>query len=556
MKIAIISTYDNYGGASIATLRLHKGLRSLNRDFAMIVRYKNTNDPDIYAVFRKNMGMSIEEEIFKSMENLAYDQNRTDLSNTLLSLPYPGYDLSKTGVIRDADIINLHWTAHFQSVESITSLLNLGKPVVWTLHDQNAFTGGCHYSAGCIKYREDCRDCPQLKDNCYQIPFHILNNKVKNWQHCRDNLVIVTPSRWLADCARESKLFRGLRVETIPNSLETEEFMPLEKKTARKELDLGHGQPGQVVLLFGAVTGNEKRKGFQHLVQALRYCLRDPGFKYLAKNGGVKILTFGPSQGDLKELDIEIQSIGYIDGNRKLAALYSASDLFVLPSLEDNLPNTMLESMACGTPVVSFAVGGMPDLIQDGVTGGMAPCFDTGKLGQIILDLVFDADKREQMGRNCRQVIEKNFKLQDQAANYIELFNELTKVFGGPDPRRGWPENNKKSAHSHLLTFSSSHLPSSPWLPEAKDTAKEIFLDEWAPLSMEGEGFFEIYRKASLNLLINWMGQKRKWQEQVKQGNKAVKLGVTIFKKTKKILKFVKNRVIGRGKSIDKKNLS
>ncbi|MDQ1352854.1 MAG: hypothetical protein QG657_3160 [Acidobacteriota bacterium] len=516
MKIAIISTYDNYGGAGIAALRLHKGLRSLNQDSSIIVRFKSSNEPDVYKVFWKNMAMSVEEEIFKYMEYHAIDENRTELSNTLLSLPYPSYDLSKSDVIREADIINLHWVAHFQSAESIASLLNLGKPVVWTLHDQNAFTGGCHYSGGCLKYREDCSDCPQLKDNCYQIPFHILNNKVKLWQHCRDNLVIVTPSQWLADCARESKLFKGLRVETIPNSVETDEFIPLEKKAARKELGLDHGQPGQVLLLFGAVTGNEKRKGFHHLVEALRYCLRDPRFKSLAKSGGVKIVTFGPPQGDLEELGIEVESLGYVAGNDKLAAVYSAADLFVLPSLEENFPNTMLESMACGTPVVSFAVGGMPDLIHDGVTGAgaMAPCFDTGKLGQIILDLVFDVDKREQMGKNCRQVIEKGFKLEDQAANYMALFKELSKVFGGV------------GTAPSLRAFQKG-----AWPPEAKGTAKEIPIDEWAPLSATGEGIFEIYRKAAINLFMEYREKRQIRQKLLNLGNKAVRLGSALLKR-------------------------
>ncbi len=504
MKISIISTYDNYGGASIAALRLHKGLRSLNQDSAMIVRFKNTNDPDVYTVLVKNKRMSLEDEIFKSMEYLAIDKNRTDLSNTMLSLPYPGYDLSKASVIRVADIINLHWVAHFQSVESISSLLNLGKPVVWTLHDQNAFTGGCHYAAGCLKYRKDCRDCPQLKDNLYQIPFQILNNKVKHW---RGNLTIVTPSRWLAKCARESKLFRGLRVETIPNSVETDELKPKDKKAAKKELRLNSEQ---VSLLFGALTGNEKRKGFHHMAQALRYCLQNPGFKDLAKNGGIKILTFGPPQEDLKELDIKIQAFGTISGNDKLATIYSAADLFVLPSLEDNLPNTMLESMACGTPLVSFKVGGMPDLIQNGVTGCMAPCFDSEKFGQLILDLVFNADKREQMGRNCRQTIEKNFKLKDQAAKYLELFNDLSKnrtvIYTGT--------NEKKQV-----------------IPFLK---RKIFVDDWAPILTEG--IFEIYRKSALNLLVIRMGPKRKWQKQSNLGNRLACAGTAFIEKIKKVL--------------------
>ncbi len=290
MKIAIISTYDNSGGAPIAAFRLHKGFRLLNRDSFMIVRFKNSNDAYIYPVLERNWEMNVETEVFKTMENLAIYQNRTELSNTLVSLPYPGYNLSKVDIIQDADVINLHWVSYFQSVESISSLLSLGKPVVWTLHDQNAFTGGCHYSAGCLKYQDDCRDCPQLLDNTYQIPFHILISKLKNW---RDNLTIVTPSMWLADCARKSRLFKNSRVETIPNSLETDIFIPKEKKSAKVELDLN---PHGVALLFGAHSGNEKRKGFHHLVEAIRYCMRIDQFKNMATSGEIKILTFGPPQ--------------------------------------------------------------------------------------------------------------------------------------------------------------------------------------------------------------------------------------------------------------------
>ncbi|HLP48811.1 MAG TPA: glycosyltransferase, partial [Candidatus Kapabacteria bacterium] len=323
-----------------------------------------------------------------------------------------------------------------------------------------------HYTAGCLKYREDCRDCLQLRDNRQQIPFHILNNKLK---HRYDNLTIVTPSRWLAGCASASKLFNGLRVETIPNSVETDIFKPLEKRTAKKELGLA---PGQIALLFGTHIENEKRKGFSNLLEALRYCLQDPNFIRLAKSGGIKILTFGPPQGDLRKLGIKFQSFGSIAEKDKLALLYAAADLFVLPSLEDNLPNTMLESMACGTPVIGFAVGGMPDLIQNGMTGGLAPCFDNKKFAELILDLVFAAAKREQMGRNCRHLIEEKFKLQDQAANYLELFNDLSK------------HNNSEGGET---MFSSQY--------------KEISLTEWTPFLPGGEGIFEVYRKSALNLL-------------------------------------------------------
>lgn len=483
MNIALISTFDNVGGAPIAAFRLHKGFRELNLESAMIVRFKKSDDPHVYPIVVKKPEMNIETEVFKLMEKRAVQENRTDLSNTVVSLPYPGYDLSETALIREADIINLHWMAYFQSVESIAALLKLGKPVVWTLHDQNAFTGGCHYTAGCEKYREDCRDCPQLKDNTYQVPFHVLKNKLTYW---KNNLTVVTPSRWLAQCARESKLFKGSRVEVIPNSLETGIFKPKAKEEAKKGLGL---DPRLITLLFGAHSGNEKRKGFRQLLDAMRFCLKDRQFRKLAKEGGIKIFTFGPPQEDLEKLDIAIQSFGYIENSDKLAVVYSAADIFVMPSLEDNLPNTMLEAMACGTPVVSFDVGGMPDMIRNGITGYLAPCFDSEKLGESILKLIFETGAREQMNRNCRDLIEKKFKLRDQARNYLDLFNDLLK--------------NKES------------------VPINKNTEKsimkqgEILLDDPGPVRLEG--LVDIYRQSVLELLIEWMGQKRKLHQQLNQ---------------------------------------
>jgi glycosyltransferase involved in cell wall biosynthesis len=419
MNISILNTLDSYSGAAIAAYRLLKGLRLLNHDVVMVVMHKQTKQPYIYPVSLPSPQAEIERKIFRNIRQKEIEENRTPLSNTRFSFPYPGYDLSDTEVIRRSDIINLHWVAEFQSVETIARLLETGKPVVWTLHDVNAFTGGCHYSAGCEKYTENCRDCPQLMDNHYQIPFHVLENKIDSWWK---NLTIVTPSRWLGECARQSRLFRNSRVEVVPNSLETDIFKPKKQKQARKEIK---SNPQALTLLFGAATGNEKRKGFYKLLEAMKYCLQDTTFRNLAINGRIKVLTFGPPQEDLEKLAIKIKSLGYVHDNEHLAAIYSAADLFILPSLEDNLPNTVLEAMACGTPVIAFNIGGIPDMIENGVTGYMAPGFDTREMGAAILKLLFDEDKRKQMSLNCRQVIEQKFKLQDQAGLYLELFHDL-----------------------------------------------------------------------------------------------------------------------------------
>jgi glycosyltransferase involved in cell wall biosynthesis len=469
MNISIISTLDKAGGAAIAAHRLCKALRHLKQAAVMIVRYKKSKGPYVYQTALNAPQFAAERKIFHNIQKVEISQNRTELTNTWFSIPYPGYDISKTPIIVHSDIINLHWVAEFQSVETITSLLKTGKPVVWTLHDENPYTGGCHYTAGCTKYQDDCKDCLQLKDNRYQIPLYNLKNKIKLWGK---NLTIVTPSKWLAQCAKKSRVFKDLRVEVIPNSLETDIFKPKEKFLAKKELGLN---PQSVTLLFGAHTGNEKRKGFSKLLEALNHCLQDEKFKHLAKTGGIKVMTFGPPQEELKEMDVEVKTNGYIENDDKLATIYSAADMFILPSLEDNLPNTMLEAMACGTPVISFEVGGMPDLIQNGVTGYMAPGFESQKFGQLILKLVLEKDLREKMSSNCRELIVKKFKMRDQAECYMVLFNQLL----------------KKRKRTRIKKNLDEIIPG----------GGTFSLHQWA--SPIQNHFFEIYRKGALNLLTN-----------------------------------------------------
>jgi glycosyltransferase involved in cell wall biosynthesis len=486
MKISMLSTFDNVGGAPIAAYRLFKGLKQLKQEPVMLVKDKKSNDPGIYKIRTTPPEYNIERMLFQQIHKKEIDQDRTILTNTWFSIPYPGYDLSKTQLISNSDIINLHWVAEFQSVETISNLLKTAKPVVWTLHDENPYTGGCHYTAGCTKYRDDCLDCLQLKDNRNQIPFYNLKNKINLWNKI---LTIVTPSKWLAECARKSRVFKGLRIEVIPNSLETDVFKPKEKELAKKELGL---DTQSVTLLFGAYTSFEKRKGFVKLLDAMKYCLQDKKFKNLVKKAGIKILTFGPPQEDLQKLDIEIESIGYIDDNEKLSTIYSAADIFILPSLEDNLPNTMLEAMACGTPVVSFEVGGMPDMITNGITGYMAPPFDVKEFGEIILKIVFNRDERKQMERNCRQLIEKKFKLQDQAENYLALFQDLLKS-GKVIPK------SKRKESTGIVSKKG-----------------EIILNEW--ISVVREDMFNVYRREALDIIalktkeINKMKESLSWR--------------------------------------------
>ncbi|MEA2014436.1 MAG: glycosyltransferase family 4 protein, partial [Thermodesulfobacteriota bacterium] len=418
MKIVQIDTYDITGGAARAAYRLHKGLRQIGQDCKTLVKHKASADDSVLCITPQKTAEQREQEFYlkEVIQNHYIYSYRTEISNTAFSIPYPGCDISGLSVLRDADVINLHWVANYQSLVTLKSLFDLGRPVVWTLHDQWAFTGGCHYAAGCKKYERDCVACPQLSDDPFNLPAAILKDKIELFKGA--DLTIVTPSRWMASCAGESKLFRDLRIEVIPNSLETDIFKPMPKEKAKKNMGL---EADTVTLLFGAEYGSEKRKGFRELMAAVRYCLADPGFQNMAKEDRIRILCFGHPGDKLDLAGVPVVSLGYLTSDEEVATAYCAADLFIQPSLEDNLPNTMLEAMSCGTPVVAFDVGGMPDVVINGVTGQLAALGDAREMGEAILTLIFDPDKREAMGQECRRKMEGGYSLDVQARRYLGL---------------------------------------------------------------------------------------------------------------------------------------
>jgi len=420
MNIAIINTHDTRGGATRAVYRLIKGIRVLGENPVMLVQQKYSTDPQVCRVTVQPGTDKNRANILQGMLDKALHLDQPGISPSLFSLPVSGCDLSHLGVIRQADIINLHWIANFQSVETIGRLLNLGKPVVWTLHDESAYTGGCHYTAGCLHYRADCRDCPQLPDHLRQVPSWILENKSGYWQ---SNLRIVTPSRWLADCVRQSRVLGRFPVTVIANSLETDIFTPQDKIAAKTALGL---KPDSLHILFNAEYLKLKRKGYTQLLSALEYCLGNSRFRKLVRDNKICLVTVGKCQGHhLTGISLPLVPFGYLESDTQLAQIYAAADLYVLPSLEDNLPNTMLEAMACATPVIGFAIGGLPDAIEHGHTGLLIPPYSSEQMGKAILNLVFDPALRSLLGCNGRQKAEQQYALTHQAKAYLQLFREL-----------------------------------------------------------------------------------------------------------------------------------
>lgn len=419
MKIVHLSTFDIRGGAARAAYRLHQGLLAIEKDSQILCLYKASSDSLVFQ-YQGNISHQ-ESQPYDLIQKYYIDSNRTEISNTLFSLGYSGCDLTYSDIVKDSDIINLHWINNsFLSPVNIRQLMELGKPVIWTFHDMWAFTGGCHYSAGCEGYQEDCHSCPQLLEDTYKLPYHLLQDKIELFSH--PNLVIVTPSQWLTECVKKSQLFCHHRVETIPYSLDENIFFPTEKTEAKRKLNIN---PDIFILLIGAMTGKEQRKGFSELFTYLKLLKTDTNINYLITHGKIKIACFGESSDALRELEIEVINWGNINDDRDLSLIYSAADIFILPSLEDNFPNTMLEAMSCATPVIGFAVGGMIDLIKDDINGVLIPAYNLDLMAKKIIELINHPDKCRRLGINARREIETNYSLTIQAEKYSNLYNDL-----------------------------------------------------------------------------------------------------------------------------------
>lgn len=398
---AIFTSYIE-GGAGIAADRLREGL---SRE-GVQSRIYTYSDPSHEAHFRSQMSASM----IQQLEQLSFVGSDANVvaGNTKFSASYPGHSANYLKFLEYADVINLHWVNDLLSIDSVEAILALRKPVVWTLHDMNAFTGGCHYSNGCENYKTNCQACPQLHDDQNGYPAKILHEKIRAWG---DRIVIVTPSHWLAEEAKKSRVFGNSRVEVIANALDTHLFVPRNSNEVRRELGL---PLDRILLLFTCQSHSERRKGFAELLDAARQLKNTPGQFH--------VVTLGHAHADLSELQLPHSSLGHISDQNQMAKIYSAADVTVLPSLEDNLPNVILESAACGTPVVAFDSGGIRDAVVNGVTGLTVAPGDTRALSEAIVQA---SESKTQF--DCRDFAVKNFDLSIQAGRYKHLFEELLK---------------------------------------------------------------------------------------------------------------------------------
>jgi glycosyltransferase involved in cell wall biosynthesis len=403
MKILHVNQSDISGGAAIAGYRLHQGLLEQSIDSKMLVGTVKTDSDRIASVPRK-----------PRLENLINRLTRY-IGLNYINL-FSSFDIPNHKFYQDADILNFHnlHTGYFNYL-SIPKLAK-PKPVVFTLHDMWSFTGHCAYSYDCDRWKTGCGKCPypDTYPAIYRDSTH-LEWKLKDWVYSRSNLAIVTPSNWLTEQTKESML-RRFPIYQIPYGIDTNAYLPLEQLLCKNILGIAQDKR---VLLFGADSLKDKRKGGDLLLKVLQQLPQSLKSETL-------LLTFGNgSEAIIAGLGMPHINLGYINSDRLKSIAYSAADLFIFPTRADNLPLVLQESLACGTPMVSFDIGGVPDLVRPMVTGYLAKSEDTQDFCNGIVRLLEDDQLRQTMSANCRAIALDEYSLELQAKRYIEIYKKM-----------------------------------------------------------------------------------------------------------------------------------
>ncbi len=415
MKVLHLSTSDTQGGAAGSAYRLHNGLLQAGVQSRMYVRSKQSDDSTVVEHEVQN-GLTdrVRRRLYREKLRFDFRQYRETRPDGLEPFsddrtPYWLHDVFAL----NPDVINLHWVANFVDYRHFFQECVGKTPVVWRLSDLNPFTGGCHYDQGCGKYRDACGACPQLgSKKTSDLSRAVWNRKKEAFGALGDDqLHFVAQSEWIKDQVQASPLTERFEATVIPNGLDLELFRPRETEGMRTALEIPSDRR---IVLFVAQSAQNHRKGFGLLDEALSLLSADD----------VTLLSIGGETPDLKTALPHLH-LGTIESDLLLSVFYSLADLFVIPSRQDNLPNTVLESMACGTPIVGFDVGGIPDMVCSGETGWLAEAGNVRFLRDNIEQALNHDDERKRRGSRSRTVVEEEFTLQKQAREYRRLYARM-----------------------------------------------------------------------------------------------------------------------------------
>lgn len=408
MKILIVNTSDIQGGAARAAYRLHMALLADGVDSQMLVQSKSSDDFTVLGPqtkFQKAMG-----KMRPTLDSIPV-RRYPDRTKTLFSascLPFAGM-ADKINAL-NPDVVHLHWIAG--GMMRIEDLVKINAPIVWSLHDMWAFTGGCHYDEECAGYQKRCGSCPVLgSDKDKDLSRKVWLRKQGSFAGL-SNMTIIGLSKWLADCAASSSLFKNNPVENLPNPIDTQIFAPFEQTEARKLFNLPQDKK---LILFGAMGAtSDPRKGFKELALALDHLPAD-----------YELVVFGSSEPQTPQgFKQKVHYLGQLHDDVSLRVLYNTADVMVVPSLQENLSNAIMESLSCGTPVLGFDIGGNIDLIEHKKNGYLARPFDVQDMARGI-DWILNTSNYYELCRNAREKVLREFDSKVVVQKYIQLYKKV-----------------------------------------------------------------------------------------------------------------------------------
>ena len=408
MKILIVNFSDIDGGAARAAHRLHKALLTENIDSKMLVEIKKTNDFTILGpenifdkIIVKFKGIRNKVPLFWYKKPSVFSPSSHTSSNLI----------KKINSI-NPDIVHLHWiNAGMLSVKDISKIK---APIIWSLHDNWAFTGGCHIMESCKKYIDNCGKCPKLNSNSENDLSRKLWKKKKRSYNKINNLTIIGLSNWINESSKKSSLLKNRPHINLPNLINTKIFKPINKSEARNLLNLPLDKK---LILFGAYNSLcDTNKGFLELTSSL---------KEIESN--VELVIFGSNQANEPyNFGFKAHYLWHLHDDISLVTLYNAADVTVVPSLQENLSNTIMESLSCGTPVVGFNIGGNSDLIEHKANGYLAEPFSAKDLAKGI-EWVIAKENTMFLSDNARQKVIADFDSKIVAKEYIKLYKKILK---------------------------------------------------------------------------------------------------------------------------------
>lgn len=435
MKILSVNTNDSHGGAARAAMRIMQGVQQHGVETQMLVKEKYTRDTAVVPLQQflpKNKLYRIADWVAQKVKNKYHHwlwrPYRKTKENVFMS-DSRGTRLGGALQKLDYDVLHLHWiNQRFIKLQDLPK----DKPVVWTLHDSWPFCGVCHYFIDCERYKTHCGDCPMLRSGKEKdLANRIFEEKLRTYSDL--NLHIVTPSRWLGECAKQSALFGRSPVTVIPNCLETDVYRPLSEQEMNERLSMAiehnpvlHSvkravgeKAAKPLILYGAMNAATDRiKGFASLLSALQ-TLDKQGFE-------ANLVVFGASETDLPMQfeHIKVQFIGYVSDTDLLVTLYNLANVMVVPSLTENLSCAIMESLSCATPVCCFAIGGNGDMVEHQVNGYLARERDAEDLAQGIR-WCLENDREGALSLAARKKVMENYTIERVGAMYVELYSSL-----------------------------------------------------------------------------------------------------------------------------------